>query len=119
MIFRLPTPTPRIGGGCAIVAGLLAIVQGILIIAFAAASVTLFGLGAELFLLGAVEIILGAFSLRAGLDARQLRRYGRTLIGAILGMVGFGFFIGGFLGLVAVILIALSRQEFSRGQRPI
>ena len=45
------------------------------------------------------------------MNARR-QKYYTSLVGSVLGMVGFGFVIGGFLGLVGVILIALSHDEF-------
>lgn len=45
------------------------------------------------------------------MNARR-QKYHTSLVGSVLGMVAFGSVIGGFLGLVAVILIALSHDEF-------
>jgi hypothetical protein len=102
-----------IGGACAIVAGALAVIQGILFIVGEAMFFTVTGdQTVILIILGMVEIVLGLASVNAGLNARQRRRYGRSLVGSILGMVAFGLGIGGFLGLIAVILIALSYDEF-------
>ena len=63
-------------------------------------------------LLGLVGIAFGSLSILGGMDANLHRRYKQSLTRAILGMVAFGFVIGAFLGLVAVILIALSQDEF-------
>jgi len=63
-------------------------------------------------LLGLVAIAFGFLSMIGGLDARLRTRYKQSLTRAILGMVAFGFGIGALLGLVAVILIALSQDEF-------
>jgi uncharacterized membrane protein YidH (DUF202 family) len=62
---------------------------------------------------GIVEIALGLASIFAGMEARRRQKYRTSLVGSVLGMVAFGFLIGGFLGLVAVILIALSHDEFT------
>lgn len=115
---RFPSATLSIGGMCAIVAGLLAIVQGAIAIISGGTMLIIFpitgGWIALAVIFGIVEIVLGVYSLQGGVCARELRRYPRALIGAILGMVAFGFVIGGFLGLVAVILIALCRDEFRK-----
>jgi uncharacterized membrane protein YidH (DUF202 family) len=102
-----------IGGACAIAAGALAVIQGILFTVGEAVFFTVTGnLTVVLIIVGLVEIGLGLASVSAGLNARQRRRYRWSLVGSILGMVAFGLVIGGFLGLVAVILIALSYDEF-------
>ncbi len=45
------------------------------------------------------------------MNARR-QKYHTSLVGSVLGMVAFGFAIGGFLGLVGVMLIGLSHDEF-------
>lgn len=106
-------PNPLIGGTCAIAAGFLGMIQGIVAVAGGSAaigySITFSGLQ---ILLGFVAVAFGFLSVLGGLDARLRTRYKRSLIRAILGMVAFGFGIGALLGLVAVILIALSQDEF-------
>jgi len=106
------TPDPVIGGICAMGAGFLGMLQGMVLLASGtmADSITgAFGLDA---LLGLVAIAFGFLSILGGLDARLRTRYKKSLTRAILGMVAFGFTVGAFLGLVAVILIALSREQF-------
>lgn len=95
-------------------AGVLAIIQGILFIAqvgvFFSIAKDLAGL---MIAIGLAEIFLGIMSFIAGRDARRRKEFGSALTGAVLGMIAFGFVIGAFLGLAAVVLIALSREEFS------
>jgi len=106
-------PNPMIGGACAIAAGFMGMIQGIVLIAggpslidFSASST-----GFQI-LLGLVGLAFGFLSIIGGIDARLCTKYRQSLTRAILGMVAFGFGIGALLGLVAVILIALSRDEF-------
>jgi len=107
--------TLMIGGACAIVAGLLGIIQGIDFVAGGSVFIDFSSANSGLqILLGLVEIVFGLLSIIGGLDARLQRMYRRSLIGAILGMVAFGFVIGALLGLVAVILIAFSQDEFEK-----
>jgi hypothetical protein len=101
-----------VGGACAIVAGALAVVQGILLFTGDALFFDFTGDVTGVFILGAVEVVFGLASINAGMNARQRKKYGTSLVGSVLGMVAFGFLIGGFLGLVAVMLIALSYDEF-------
>jgi uncharacterized BrkB/YihY/UPF0761 family membrane protein len=94
-------------------AGFLGIMQGIVLIAGGSSlidySTTSSGLQ---ILLGLVAIAFGFLSIIGGLDARLRTKYKQSLTRAILGMVAFGFVIGALLGFVAVILIALSQDEF-------
>lgn len=105
--------TPIIGGTCAIVAGFLGMLQGVVLIAggpylmdYSSSSV-----GFNI-LLGLVCLAFGFLSILGGMDARVRTKYRQSLIRAVLGMVSYGFLIGAFLGLAAVILIALSQEEF-------
>ena len=110
---RLTTPTPLVGGACSIAAGVLAVVQGILFIVGDAVFISMTGdLIGVFILLGVFEVVFGSASINAGMNARRGVKYRTSLIGSVLGMVAFGFGIGGFLGLVAVMLIALSHDEF-------
>ena len=108
-----PNPNPMLGGTCAIAAGFLGIMQGIALIAGGSTlidySTTSSGLQ---ILLGLVAIPFGFLSIVGGMDAHLRTKYKRSLTWAILGMVAYGFLIGAFLGLAAVILIAFSRDEF-------
>jgi hypothetical protein len=91
----------------------LAVIQGILFFTGEALFFDVTGNLTGIFILfGAVEVVFGLASINAGMNARQRKKFGASLGGSVLGMVSFGFLIGGFLGLVAVILIALSYDEF-------
>ncbi len=112
---REASPTLKVGAVSAMVAGVLAIVQGIISIAGIAAisSIVDFGdLAVYGVLLGLGELVLGFLSFQGGVFALNAKNYSRALIGSVLGMVALGFVVGALLGLVAVILIALCRDEF-------
>jgi hypothetical protein len=106
-------PNPMIGGNCAIVAGFLGILQGIVAIAGGSAAIGFSIVSSGfLVLLGLISIAFGFLCVLGGLDARLRRRYKQSLIRVILGMAVIGFGVGALLALVAVILIALSQDEF-------
>jgi len=105
------SPTLMIGGMCAMIAGILAIAMGILFLSGLSVVSSIVGFGSWTVwgvLVGLGEIVLGVLSYAGGTYARKPHNYRMALIGAILGMLGPGF----PLGLVAVILIAMCRDEF-------
>lgn len=95
----------------AILAGVLALGQGILWAGVSSAAAAYIPTGA-LCLCGGVDMIFGLASIAGGIMALKRTSFGLALLGAILGMLGFGFLIGALLGLIAVILIAVSRNDF-------
>jgi len=106
-------PNAWIGGNCAIAAGFLGIIQGLTLVAGGSAAID-FSIAASglQVLLGLIGIVFGFLSILGGLDARLRIRYKLALTRSILGMVSIGFGIGALLGLVAVILIVHSQDEF-------
>lgn len=98
------------GGILAILAGLLALGQGLLYVVVGT-SLASFA-PPSICLCGGVDIIFGIASIGGGVYAMQEKSFSLALVGAILGMLGFGFIIGFVFGLIAVILIAVSHGEF-------
>ncbi len=99
-----------IGGGIlAILAGVLALGQGIL---YASVSAAVYVPTGAVCLCGGIDILFGLASLAGGIMALKRTSFTLALLGAILGMLGFGFLIGALFGLIAVILIAVSRNDF-------
>jgi hypothetical protein len=97
----------------AILAGVLALGQGVLYVSVDAAVSAYIPTGTGMLCLcGGLDIVFGLASLAGGIMALKRTSFGLALLGAILGMLGFGFLIGALLGLIAVILIAVSRQDF-------
>jgi hypothetical protein len=110
-------PNPMIGGNCAIAAGFLGVIQGMVLVSGGPALIDLSTTSSGLqIVLGLIGIAFGFLSILGGLDARLHMKYRQSLTRAILGMVAFGFVIGAALGLVAVILIALSQDEFDQSR---
>ncbi|MBE0635248.1 zinc ribbon domain-containing protein [Candidatus Bipolaricaulota bacterium] len=101
---------PVIGGIFAILAGILALGQGLIYMA-GSAMIDLPGTGA-LCMCGGVDFIFGIASVIGGALALKRVNYGIAILGAILGMLGLGLYIGFLFGLIALIFIAISREEF-------
>ncbi len=99
------------GAIMAILAGLLALGQGILYASVSAAVPSYVPTGSLCFC-GGLDILFGLASLAAGVFALRRSNFGLALLGAVLGMLGLGLLIGALFGLIAVILIAISRNEF-------
>jgi len=64
-----------------------------------------------------VIIIFSGFALVGALSSLNRRFFGIALIGGILGIFSYGFFIGLVLSIVALVLILLSRDEFENGKK--
>ena len=61
-----------------------------------------------------VLIVLGVLSIVGGVYTLQRRQWGLSLAGAIAAFLPFNL-----LGLVPIILLALSKREFDSGSQPI
>lgn len=62
---------------------------------------------------GALELILGLIVIAGGLVAFRKGSFTLILVAAIAGMLGVGpFYVGFIMSLIALILVALSRDEF-------
>jgi ribosomal protein L40E len=104
---------PVAGGILSILAGFLGIAQGLLYLATESMALDL-GLSGteELCFCGALSLVFGLAGFAGGVFAVQRKGFGLALTGAILGMLSIGFVIGAVLGLVGMILIAVSKEEF-------
>lgn len=104
---------PIAGGIFSILAGLLGIAQGLLSLATESMVVSL-GLSGTGYLCvcGGLSLIFGLAGFGGGVFAVQRKNFTLAFVGAILGMLAFGFVIGFILGLIGVILIAVSKEEF-------
>lgn len=104
---------PIAGGILSILAGLLGIAQGLLYLATESMALDLGLTGTEILCFcGALSLIFGLAGFAGGVFAVQRKSFGLALAGAILGMLSFGFVFGFVIGLIGVILIAISKEEF-------
>jgi hypothetical protein len=101
-----------IGGVLALLAGILALGQGLLYMVIGEAVSTYAPTG-FLCLCGGIDVLFGILSIGAGIGALQRKHFALTLLGAICGMLGLGLLIGFLFGLIALILIAITKEEFT------
>lgn len=112
----------QIGGILLIVGGLLAIAGAVqtFMAGAEAEDLPLFGdtIANIVYVCGGIELIFGIIALVGGLFAYNGKSYNIALLGGILCLLSIGpFFLGSLLGLVGLILIATSKEEFA-GQAP-
>lgn len=96
---------PVIGGVLILVSGLLEMIAGGVFIGGGSILVD-FG-GGVLAACGAIFFVLGVIAILGGIFAIQRKHFGFSILGGILSLGGF--FI---LGLIGLILVAVSRDEF-------
>jgi hypothetical protein len=107
---RSDSSSPVIGGIMSILAGVFAVGQGLLYMA-GSSMVSLYG--GSLCLCGSIDFLFGIGAIYGGVEALKRGSFTIALVGAILGLLGFGFVIGALFGLLAVVFIAVSRDEFA------
>ncbi len=66
---------------------------------------------------GAVTLIAGILSIVGGIYSMKRQHYGLAIIGASLGIFGFGFALGTILAIVALLILLLSSAEFDKDDR--
>ncbi len=98
-----------VGGVLAIVAGIFALLQGVVTMIW---SSSYFVGGGLVCLCGGISALFGLGSIFGGSCAMKSENFGLAIVGAILGMISFGFGIGFVLGLLAVVFIAIAHDEF-------
>ncbi|MCR4394160.1 MAG: hypothetical protein NUV31_07310 [Dehalococcoidales bacterium] len=113
-IDKLPQKTARpvIAGVLSIIAGAICLV-GVLVFSVIAGISTVFGgafvlMPVLFFLMGIPALALGVISITGGVYATQRRRWGWALAGSITALI-----ISNVLGIVAIILVAIAREEFT------
>jgi hypothetical protein len=101
-----------IGGILAILAGVLALGQGLLYVVFGGTFAS-YAPSGFLCLCGGLDVLFGLLSIGAGVSALQRKSFMLAVIGATCGMLGVGLLVGFLLGLIALILIATTKEEFT------
>ena len=101
-----------LGAIMAILAGALATAQGFLYgVASVELSYVVSGTG-PVCLCGGIDVLFGIGSIFAGVYALKRTHFALAVAGAVVGMLGLGFLLGAVFGLIAIICIAVSREEF-------
>lgn len=107
------------GGWLILISGILAVITGIYMIVDPETFVQLYTdigytfstdvmVGA-----GVMTLIFGIVAIVGGVAAIKRRSWGLAIIGGFLGFVASGaFFLGTLLGLIGLILVAVSKREF-------
>jgi len=115
------TAKPIVGGVLVIIAGLLAIGNGALYMVLDVSDLgdipgydmSMQDIEEILNACGAVMIVFGLIAMVGGVFGVIRKHFGLALVGSIFALIGIGFVLGSILGLVGLILIALSRAEFN------
>lgn len=108
-----PSWQPRIAAALLHVAGGMAIITGFALLAFDNAFADQEGY--HLSFLGccwAVEFLLGALAIVGGYFCSRRKRYRYVLVSALAAIVSFGAFVSTILGIVALVLVIKSEDEF-------
>ncbi len=100
--------TLMLGGIMAILAGVLAIVQSIVLWNW----LPLLSDSGLLCFCGGLGALFGLGSIAGGVFAIRRENFGLSLTGAIVGMLATGFGVGALFGLIAIICIAVSKEEY-------
>ncbi|MEM2869556.1 MAG: hypothetical protein QW379_03930 [Thermoplasmata archaeon] len=106
---------PVAGGALLIIGGILALINGALIGFAGGAVMSIIGeAGAFLLVCAAIEIVFGCLILLGGAMAVQRKSFPVAIVGAIFCMISIGpLFLSSILGLIALILIAISKDSFA------
>lgn len=111
------TALPVAGGALLIVAGIISITfWGFLIAAGSAVAslIPIAGLGTLILICGSIGVIFSLITLIGGVFGIQRKMWGLALTGSILGLFSLGwYFLGSLLSLIGLILIAISKKEFT------
>ncbi|MDD1768380.1 MAG: zinc ribbon domain-containing protein [Methanomassiliicoccales archaeon] len=113
-----------IGGILVVISGLIGIVTGLILAVTASTILDALGdmYGADilqavegvLVACGVIWFIIGLIALIGGIFAIRRKRWGIAIVGGVFGLLTIGpYFIGSILGLIGLILIAISKDEFS------
>ena len=100
------SPLPMIAGTALFIAGILCVINGLLIGSFG-------GFAEEFAYCGFIEVVMGIVSITGWVFCMQRTHVVYVLITAVITVLSIGpFFFSSLLGLLALILIAVSIKEF-------
>jgi hypothetical protein len=107
---------PTAAGVLNIINAVFTFIAGAIIVVLGGASYGVYGsFGSILLVCGLAAIVMGVFTLLAGVFCLTRKSWGLCLTGSIIGIFcGLSWTIGFVLGIVATILVAVSRHEFSQ-----
>lgn len=113
---------PTVGGVLILIAGILALVNGALYLVSDISDLGTIPTLPEGFTeddlegimraCGVVMMIFGIMAIPGGVFALRRKHFGLAIAGGVVAMLGVGFSFGALLGLVGLILVAISRKEF-------
>ncbi len=123
------TALPVVGGILMLLVGIAGLIEGLMVVLLALGVVASFGLiPIDLFgvgglgglvttivlIVGLIPVLLGIFAILGGVSAIGRKHHGMAVFGGICAMLILGpLFITNILGLVSLILVAVSHDEFS------
>ncbi len=61
---------------------------------------------------GIIGCVLSVFTLAGGIVAVKRKAWGLAIVGGILGLFTFGFFLGSIMALIGLIVVVISRKDF-------
>lgn len=106
--------TLMLGAVLLIIAGLMALLQGILYMMLGSMIVDVDpSFSGYMGCCGFLDVLFGLGGIAGGYFATKRTNFGLVTIGAIVAMLGLGFMIGGLLGLIALVIVVTSRDEFT------
>jgi len=110
---RQPSATPVAGGALVLIGGILSLMVGIYDLAAGAAMSAIPVFGEAMMICASVQILFAILGVIGGICAIQRKAWGMALVGSIFCMLSIGFFgISFILGLIGLILIAISKEDF-------
>ena len=112
-LVRSESSLPIVAGIFLVLAGILALGQGLIYAVANSIAVSAYGYGGDLCMCGGLDIVFGLGSIGGGILCFSRSSFVFAVIGAVLGMLGLGFFVGSLFGLIGLIFLAVSRNEFT------
>ena len=105
-----------VAGVLLVVVGVIAVGTGIIYLMGSSVIASLGGVDVSglLCFCGAIEMLLGIGAMAGGIFSIKREKFTLCILGAVVGLFSLGpVFIGSILSLIALILIAVSRDEFA------